>query len=334
MTSSYAADFKVFILSHRTTDRYLYWQNIKNVVDWTELYGFTGVLLFDGNDTFISPWNAAQEALARTKHLSPLIAVNPIYMHPFTAAKLVSSLTQIYNRKIYLNMITGTAVNYLASMNDQCSHDDRYNRISEYIGIMRSLLESTSPVTFAGEFYRVSDLQLLPGIDKKLLPTFLLSGQSDAAKQVALSTGSIATKMLSPQLANHLHDTPAINFGILTRETEAEAWDAARATFPESDENQMILEYSMQNTDSMWKKRMHAASLVNEDLAIGYWMSPFRNFQSDGPYLVGSYDYVSTVISDLLKAGVNTFILDITPREAEYEHIRNVFDLAVAKASL
>lgn len=326
-----SVDLKVFVLSHRTTDKHAYWQNIKSVVDWTELYGFTGVLLFEGNDTFVSPWVAAQEALSRTKSLSPLVAVNPIYMHPFSAAKLVSSFAQIYNRKIYLNMITGTAVNYLTSMNDSLSHDERYSRVAEYIEIMRALLESTTPLTYTGRFYQVSDLQLLPGIERALLPSFLLSGQSEAASHVVKRTSSIATKMLTPKLATDLFDTQAINTGILCRETEDEAWEAARQTFPEDEESQMILDYSMQNTDSTWKKRMQIASQAEEDLSIGYWMSPFRNFQSDGPYLVGSYDYVSTVIVDLVAKGVRTFILDITPREIEYMHIRKVFDLALSK---
>lgn len=324
-------DVNIFILSHRTTDRYLYWQNIKNVVDWTEAYGFTGVLLFEGNDTFVSPWVAAQEALSRTKLLTPLIAVNPVYMHPFTAAKLVSSLTQVYGRKLYLNMITGTAVSYLSSMNDFLSHDERYHRIAEYIYIMKSLFESTSPLSFVGQYYNVSELQLLPGIEKVLLPSFLLSGQSEAAQEVVRNTGSTATKMLTPQLASDLFETRAINLGILCRKTEAEAWQDAHITFPQNEENQAILEYSMLNTDSMWKKRMLLASQVEEDLSIGYWMSPFRNFQSDGPYLVGSYDHVSTVIADLIRAGVHTFILDITPREIEYAHIKEVFNLARAK---
>lgn len=62
---------RTFILSHRTTDRKAYWQNILNVVDWSERYGCTGVLLFEGNDTYVSPWLAAHTAIARTERLSP-----------------------------------------------------------------------------------------------------------------------------------------------------------------------------------------------------------------------------------------------------------------------
>lgn len=58
----------------------------------------------------VEPWSMAQHIVANTKRSSPLIAVNPVYMHPFTAAKFVSSFAQLYGRKVcHLNMITGTA---------------------------------------------------------------------------------------------------------------------------------------------------------------------------------------------------------------------------------
>ena len=76
----------------------------------------TGMLIFQGNDVFIEPLITAQFLLAETKRLSPFIALNPIYMHPFTAAKMIASLTLLYGRKIYLNLITGTATSYLESM--------------------------------------------------------------------------------------------------------------------------------------------------------------------------------------------------------------------------
>ena len=317
-----------FILSHRTTDKEEYWQNILNVVDWSERYGCTGVLLFEGNDTYVSPWMAAHAAIARTEHLCPLIAVNPVYMHPFSAAKMVSSFVQMYGRKVYLNMITGTALNYLESMRDEVSHDERYDRLGEYIQIMRQLLKSTSPVTFQGKFFHVKDLALLPGVPPELQPEFLLSGQSDAARQVTREVGAIGTQMLSPQFENGLNDAKAMNFGVLTRPTAEEAWEVAHETFPDDEENQMIQEFSMQNTDSVWKKRMAIAAKLPDDTASGYWMGPFRNFRADGPYLVGSYERVAEAFAALIQAGIDVFIFDLTPREEEYNHIAQAFELA------
>ena len=320
-------DFKVFILSHRTTDPSLYWKNILGVVDSCQDYGLDGVLLFEGNDTFVSPWVAAQETLARSSSVSPLVAVNPIYMHPFKAAKFVSSLTQIYGRQIYLNMITGTAVNYLESMSDSLTHDQRYLRVKEYIQVMQGLLKSPEPFSYEGEYYSLSNIQLLPGISSELMPVFLLSGQSDAAVKVALETGSVGTQMLPPGLCDEVGDAEAINFGVLTRPSEKEAWDAALQIFPESEEDQLIQELSMGNTDSSWKRRMDVLAKLPENKESGYWMGPFRNFRSDGPYLVGSYSYVAGVLSGLLRKGVKKFIFDVNLEGDEFFHISNVLSI-------
>jgi alkanesulfonate monooxygenase len=324
---------RTFILSHRTTDRDEYWRNILNVVDWSERYGCTGVLLFEGNDTYVSPWLAAQAAIARTQRLCPLIAVNPVYMHPFSAAKFVSSYAQMHGRKVYLNMITGTALSYLEAMKDAASHDRRYDRLGEYMVLMRRLLRDTSPVTFNGEFYQVKDLALPPGVPAHLQPEFLLSGQSDAARQVTREAGAIGTQMLGPQFERGLNDAKAMNFGILTRPTADEAWSAAREIFPDDEEEQMIQDLSMQNTDSVWKKRMAIAAKLPDDPTSGYWMGPFRNFRADGPYLVASYERVAEVLVALIQAGIEIFVLDLTPREEEYAHIAIAFDLARAELS-
>jgi alkanesulfonate monooxygenase SsuD/methylene tetrahydromethanopterin reductase-like flavin-dependent oxidoreductase (luciferase family) len=76
---------------------------LMRVARFSDRNGFAGILLFAGNDTLVEPWSIAQHILAHTSESSPLIAVNPIYMHPFTVAKFVSSFALLYHRKVYLN---------------------------------------------------------------------------------------------------------------------------------------------------------------------------------------------------------------------------------------
>jgi len=71
-------------------------------------------------------------------------------MHPFAAAKFVSSFAQLYGRKVYLNMITGTAVSDLLGLGDVQSHADRYVRLGEFVALMRQLLSSPCPANVEG----------------------------------------------------------------------------------------------------------------------------------------------------------------------------------------
>ena len=106
-------------------------------------------------------------------------------------------------------MITGTALNYLEALNDKKGHDDRYERLREYSIIIRRLLESTSPVTFHGQFYQVKNLVLLPGIPKILFPEFLVSGQSDSARRLCRDLEGIGLQMLQPTFAAGLEERRA-----------------------------------------------------------------------------------------------------------------------------
>ena len=139
------ARLRVFPAISRNRDPQKYVGELMRVAEFADRNGFEGILLFEGNDVFVEPWAMAQHILAATTRSSPLIAVNPVYMHPFTAAKFVSSFAQLYGRKVYLNMITGTAISDLQGLGDEQSHADRYVRLGEFVALMRQLLVEPAP---------------------------------------------------------------------------------------------------------------------------------------------------------------------------------------------
>lgn len=324
------ASLHVFTVSPRSSQPATYWERITSMISWSERHGFSGVLIFTGNDTFVDPWVAAQHLLATTRHLIPLVAVNPVYMHPFTAAKLVSSFAYVYGRETWLNMVTGAALSYLRGVGDRSDHDTRYERLTEYVSCIRGLLREPR-YSFEGAFYQLDKLQLLPRLPAELAPTVLLSGQSPAARAAARATGSMSMQMLSGQLAAAVsRDVAGIHFGIITRPSEDEAWAAARRHFVPSPEAQAMLELSLANTDSQWKQRMALAARQREQAAPGYWLEPFCNLQADCPYFVGSHQQVAELLRGLVAQGVETVILD---SPCDEEELRQV-GLALAQADL
>jgi len=317
---------RVFAISPRTIDLSRYWTEIQNTIQWSEKYNFTGVLIFTGNDTYVEPWLTAHTVLAETEMLSPLVAVNPVYMHPFCTAKMVSSLVHLYKRRIYLNMVTGAALNYLEALGDSLSHDERYARMSEHIQIVNLLLTSPNPVSFSGIHYQVSHLQLLPRVPTDLAPEFLLAGASKAARNVCSSLGALGMAMLGPDL-NAVPGCRGIHFGLITRPTRDLARRTALETFPCDEEAQEMLDYSMGNTDSVWKQNLRREAGNPALSESGYWLGPFRNFKVDCPYVVDEYEKVAELMSRLIRAGVHTFILDLVPNEEEYAHAAAAFNL-------
>ena len=73
---------------------------------WSESAGCEGVLIYTDN-RLVDPWLVSQIVIEATDSLSPLVAVQPIYMHPYTVTKMVTTLGYLYDRKIYLNMVAG-----------------------------------------------------------------------------------------------------------------------------------------------------------------------------------------------------------------------------------
>jgi alkanesulfonate monooxygenase len=324
---------RIFAISPRTRDVDDYWTDICKVAAFSETCGLTGVLLFTGNDAYLEPWAVTHELLRRTATISPLVAVNPIYMHPFTVAKMIASLARLHGRKIYLNMVTGTALSHQTAMGDRFSHDERYDRLAEYISIVKALLASPRPVSFAGRYYQIDQLQLYPGVSSEMAPEFLLAGQSDAARRVCEATGSISMQMLPAALEDGLLDVPGMHFGIVSRETDGAAWKAADALFPQNQENRAMLEYSMSNTDAAWKRRMKADAERGAAAKNGYWLAPFANFQADCPYLVGSHTHIADMLRRLTQRGVTTFVLDIPARDEEFRHLSRVLQMSGIKSS-
>jgi alkanesulfonate monooxygenase len=75
---------------------------------------------------------------------------------------------------------------------------------------------------------------------------------------------------------------------------------------------------------------MFRASQMEEAARPGYWLNPFKTFQADCPYFVGSHEQVAQLISRLVRAGASKFILDIPGHEEEFENVAAAFGAADA----
>src|SRR5690242_11567434 len=144
-----------------TADHYL--ERVIQAARWSERAGCTGMLVYTDN-SLVDPWLVAQAIIQSTHSQCPLVAIQPVYMHPFSVAKMAASLAFLYGRRVYLNMVAGGFKNDLAALDDTTPHDRRYDRLVEYTLIVRGLLDGRSPLTFEGDFYRVNGLTLSPRV--------------------------------------------------------------------------------------------------------------------------------------------------------------------------
>lgn len=313
-----------------------YLRRVEDVARWSDEAGYRGILVYTDNG-IVDPWLVSQVILQSTKSLCPLVAIQPIYMHPYTAAKMVASYAFMHERRIYLNMLAGGFKNDLIALNDETPHDDRYVRTTEYTKIMKALLSGPEPVSFEGKYYKVTNLKLTPPLPEELFPGILISGSSDAGLAAAREIGATAVKYPKPpgEEVDQRGDVidSGVRVGIIAREDSDEAWRVGRERYPEDRKGQITHKLAMKVSDSQWHKQLSELGEQPVSEENPYWLGPFENYSTFCPYLVGSYDRVADEVARYIQLGFKTFILDIPPSEEEIEHTAVVFDRAQTLAS-
>jgi alkanesulfonate monooxygenase len=310
-------------------EREVYVANVVDVAKWSEEAGCEGILVYTDN-SLVDPWLVAQIIIQNTRRLSPLVAVQPAYMHPYAVAKMVSSLGHLYGRKIYLNMVAGGFKNDLSALNDTTPHDKRYARLVEYTTAIQELLRSPEPVTYRGEFYTVDKLRMTPPLDSRLMPGIFVSGSSQAGLAAAAAVGATAIKY--PQPAENEPEDPTkssgVRVGIVTRDSSEAAWRVAQERFPGDRKGQITHQLAMKTSDSLWHQQLSEMARSTPSDDNPYWLWPFENYKTFCPYLVGSYERVAAELAKYIGRGFSTFILDIPPSREELTHIGEVFSRA------
>jgi len=316
-----------------TADSHTYLRQVVDAAEWSERAGCKGILVYSDNSQ-LDAWTVSHAILQHTAALCPLVAVQPLYMHPYAVAKAVASIAALSTRQVYLNMVAGGFKNDLLALHDTTPHDRRYDRLTEYTMLIRSLLESDRPVSVNGEFYQVENLRMTPALDPRLLPGIFVSGSSDAGLAAATRIGATAIKYPKPagEEEPFAADGPStgIRVGVIARPDADEAWRVARARFPEDRKGQITRQLATKVSDSVWHQQLADRETEREDSP--YWLVPFNNYKTMCPYLVGSYEQVAGEMSRYVANGCRTVILDVPPGFEELEHTFAAFAMALQPA--
>jgi alkanesulfonate monooxygenase len=312
-----------------------YFRQVQEVARWSEDAGCEGILVFTDNGQ-LDPWLVSQVIIEATERLCPLVAIQPVYMHPYSVAKMITSFAHLYGRRLYLNMVAGGFKNDLAALNDLTPHDERYARLVEYTTIIQSLLRTAHPVSFEGRYYKVNNLKLTPPLPADLAAGVLVSGSSEPGMQAARQLGATAVEYPKPP-AEYAAARPAngatsgIRIGIIARSEDAAAWSVARARFPEDRKGQLTHQLAMKVSDSSWHRQLSELGNAGSDAENPYWLVPFQNYKAMCPYLVGSYDRVADEVARYVDIGYRTFILEAPASADEMRHTGIVFERAIAR---
>ncbi|MGW7383056.1 LLM class flavin-dependent oxidoreductase [Streptomyces sp. NPDC054794] len=298
-------------------------QKAVDVARWTEAAGHRGLLVYTDN-TLVDPWQVAQLLIERTESLVPLVAVQPLFRHPFDVARAISSLGFHYGRQVDLNLVTGGFAGHMRELGDVLDHDERYLRLTEYGKIVNKLLGGVRPVTHLGNHYGLNGVQLTIPLPAELTPRMYVSGSSEACEEARQSLGAI--RLSYPRAFADYAETPGalrgngIRLGIIARETAEEAWRIAHERFPQDQLGERLHDVAAGQVESRWHQNLSADAQRSAAPRDGYWLYPFRAYKTFCPYLVGSYVEVAGLMGQYLDLGITALILDVPREEDDLHH--------------
>lgn len=309
-------------------------QHLVDTAKWSEEVGCRGVLTYTDNAS-LDPWAISQVLIAHTEMLVPLVAVNPVEMHPLFAARMISTFGYMHKRRIDLNLVTGGFNRHLSAIGCGLSHDERYDRLSEFATILVRLLSSEGTISCQGSYFSVKNLKLTPQLPLSLAPQLFVSGSSDAC--IRLQAKLAAIRLSYPRAITEYEVGPSLSgcglrLGIIARETTGQAWEVARRRFPPDLVGEDLHDLAAGRVESQWHRALSQDALRSQEPNGCYWIYPFRSYRTFCPYFVGNHEEVAGLLAEYFSRGVSAIILDNPASRNDLNHSMTALQRAEEKA--
>ena len=145
-------------------------------------YGFNYTLVPYDSSSF-DPFTIGATIAAHTKNIKIIIALRPNTLYPTVAAKALATLDQLSEGRVVVHFIAGGSDVEQAREGDFLTKEQRYERLEEYIRILRRAWESPEPFDFDGRYYQFKEFsnQVRPVSGK--IPVSV-GGSSDEAYRI------------------------------------------------------------------------------------------------------------------------------------------------------
>jgi alkanesulfonate monooxygenase len=305
-----------------------------------ERLGFTGVLTPTG--TYCEDaWLTTAALIAETSTLKFLVAFRPGLLSPTLAAQMASTYQRISGGRLMLNIVTGGESTEQRRFGDYLDHDQRYDRTGEFISVLRGAWSGV-PFDFEGAHFTVAGATVRAVPDP--IPPLFFGGSSPPALRVAaehvdtyLTWGEPPTAVAAKLDAVRIlakDQNRSLSYGIrlhvISRDTAAEAWAAARAMLDRVPPGAVAAARArFARTESAGQRRMAALS-GGDDLEVSpnLWAGFGLVRPGAGTALVGSHAEVAERIAEYRALGIDHFIMSGQPHlEEAYRFGENVLPL-------
>lgn len=112
------------------------------------------------DSSYFDPWTIGATIAAHTKQLKIIIALRPNTLYPTVAAKALTTLDQLSKGRAVVHFIAGGSDVEQAREGDFLTKEQRYERLEEYIKILRRAWDSPEAFDWEGKYYQFKDFRL------------------------------------------------------------------------------------------------------------------------------------------------------------------------------
>jgi alkanesulfonate monooxygenase len=306
---------------------------LTQVAQAADRIGYYGVLLPTGRSCEDS-WVVASAVAPQTKNLRFLVAVRPGLQSPAVAARMAATLDRITDGRLLVNVVTGGDPVENAGDGIFTPHDERYELTAEFLTVWKALLAGET-VHYQGKHIRIEDGRVFYPPVQKPHPPLYFGGSSAAGINVAadlcdtyLTWGEppadVAEKLAGVDAAAAVRGRRmdyGIRLHVIVRETNEEAWDAARSLIKFVDADAIAAaQKSFARMDSVGQRRMAALHGGNKDrleISPNLWAGVGLVRGGAGTALVGDAETVAERMHEYMRLGIGTFIMSGYPHLEE-----------------
>ena len=302
------------------------WSRNSRLVLAAEALGYDSTLIAQHTFNPLNPhlggleaWSASAALAAVTSRIEIIAAIKPLIYNPVVLAKMALQIEEISGGRFSINVVNA----WNRAEMDKAglpfpAHDDRYTLGAEWLGVVEPLLRGET-VTHQGAHFTVAGATLVPKAATRTRPRIYIGGESEPARALAAARGDVwfingqpieDVKALIADVGGRPRRDAALAYGlsafVIARATEAEAqaeYDrlAALATL----DAPMLARQTLQ---------------TDPDVVMKHTMAKTDRLGTNGGTaagLVGSYVQVAERMQRFHEAGIETFMLQFQPFEAE-----------------
>jgi alkanesulfonate monooxygenase len=308
------------------------WERNKRLVLQAESLGFESTLvaqhLFNPRDDErdqLETWTASTALAAVTSRIEIIAAIKPYLFHPVVLAKMATQIEEISHGRFAINLVNAWFKPELERAGIVfADHDDRYAYGREWIQVVRALF-SGQRVNFAGRHFNIEDYRIRPVGRYRERPIIYVGGESGQAQALAADTADIwfingqppddVRRLIAAVAARPRRKAPirfALSAFVVARDTTAQAEEELRYLF------------SLSQQDAPLRQAMAGQTDPQAVMFKTFARNPaFGSNGGTAAGLVGSYDTVAARIRQFADLGIETFMLQFQPFEAEMARFAN-----------